>query len=142
MLRAAALVHERLRHAAAHREALPERGPEVRRREREELLVGVQPVAVLAREHPADGGRFDRAEQEAGHRQRQQQVQILWMHGAQAEARQALGHRAEQRDAAGVEPEERDGGDAGHEHDERHGPVREPALAREQQRERGEPERE
>ena len=64
--RAAALVDQRLRHAAADRETAAEPGGEVRRGEGEEFLVGVEPAAVLGGEHAADGGRLHGAEQEAG----------------------------------------------------------------------------
>ena len=74
--RAPAFVDERLRHAAADRETAAQPGGEVGRGEREEFLVGIQPPAVLGREHAADGGRLHRAEQKARERQRQQFVQV------------------------------------------------------------------
>ena len=105
--RAAALVDQRLRHAAADGKAAAEPGGEVRGREREELLVRVEPAAVLGGEHAADGGRLHGAEQEAGQRQRQQLVQVGPAARGQPDRRQPLRHLAEQLHAARVEPEQR-----------------------------------
>ena len=56
-----ALVDQRLRHAAAHRKAAAEPRQEIRGAERQQLLVGVEPIAVLLAEHAADRGRLDGA---------------------------------------------------------------------------------
>ncbi len=135
--RSPALVDERLRHPAAHREAAAEARGEVRGREGEELLVAVETVPVLARERPADRRGLDRAEEEARHRERQDEVHVGRLDRGKAGHRQALRHLAEERDAALGEAEDGDGGDAGHERDERHRPVRQEALARDQEEERG-----
>ena len=60
---------------------------------------------MLGREHATDGGRFDRAEQEAGERQRQQLVQVGPLNRGEAERRQSLRHVAQQLHAARVEAE-------------------------------------
>ena len=72
-----ALVDERLRHAAADGEPAAEPGQQIAGAERQELLVGVETVAVLLREHAADGRRLDGAEHEARERQRQERVELV-----------------------------------------------------------------
>jgi hypothetical protein len=119
----APLVHQGLRHAAAHREAPAEAGGEVAPGQREELLVAVEPVAVLAGERPADRDRLDGPEQEAGHRQGQEEVEVGGVDAGQAGGGEALRHLAEERHPPVRETEERHRGDAAHEDEERHGPV-------------------
>ena len=91
--RAGRFVDQRLRHAAAHWQSPAEAREQVGGAQREEFLVGVEPIAVLLREHPADGGRFDGREDEARHRQRQQRdsARARLTSGRPSE-RQALGH--------------------------------------------------
>ena len=86
--RAAAFVDERLRHAAADREALADAGGEIRAGEGEQFLVAVEPVAVLLGKHPSDRRRLDRAEEEARERQRHQLAHFGLMHVGQRRHRQ------------------------------------------------------
>ena len=74
--RAGGLVDQRLRHAAADRKSTAESRGEVGAADGEEFLVGVEPVAVLAREHAADRRGLDGGEEEARHRERQQRVDV------------------------------------------------------------------
>ena len=73
---------------------------------RQQLLVRVEPIAVLLAEHPADRGRLDGGEDEARQRDRQQLVQIVPAHGRQPEGGQALRHFSEQRHALRIEVHE------------------------------------
>ena len=139
---AAPLVHQRLRHAAAHREAVPEAGGQVAAGQREELLVAVEAVAVLAGEHPPDRGGLHRAEQEARHGQGQEQVHVGGADRGQAGHRQALRHLAEEGHPAARQAEEGHGGDAGHEDEERHRAVGQQPLAEDEQAQRRRAERE
>ena len=105
----------------------PRPASRLRGAEREQLLVGVEPIAVLLREHPADGGRFDRREDEARQRQRQQLIQRrarLTMR--QPQRRQPLGHVAQQRDAVRLEVQDPRREDAAEHHEERDRPVLQP----------------
>ena len=107
--RAAALVDERLRHAAADRKAAPEAGGEVRGGEREELLVRVDAVAVLLRANMRPMAAVSTAPSRkhaiaSGSSVVRRRCQL---HGRQPEARQALRHLAEQLDAAVREVEHR-----------------------------------
>ena len=108
------LVDERLRHAAAHREAATESREEIAGANRQQLLIRVEPIAVLLAEHPADGGRLDGGEDEARQRDRQQLVQIVPAHGRQPEGGQALRHFSEQRHALRIEVHDPGREHAGH----------------------------
>src|SRR5215813_12190257 len=74
---AALFIHERLRCASAHGKAATESSEEVRRRQCEIFLVGIEPSAVLGGEHAANRGGFDRAEKKASKGQRQYLVQVV-----------------------------------------------------------------
>ena len=105
--RAGAFVDERLRHAAADRKSAAHPGGEVGPADREELLGRVESVAMLAAEHPPDRRRFDRGQDEAGQRQRQQRVDVGAADQRQRRHRQPARDFAEQRDAARVEMKSR-----------------------------------
>ena len=61
----ATFVNERLRHAAADRKTAADSCGQIGSGKRQKLLIGVEPSAVLRREHAADGRGFHRPEQEA-----------------------------------------------------------------------------
>ena len=63
-------------------------------------------MAVLLAEHPADGGRLDGSEHEAGEGDRHQLVQIAPADRGQTKGRQALRHFAKQRHALRIEVHE------------------------------------
>ena len=102
--------------------------------ERQELLVGIEPVAVLLREHPADGRRLDGAEDEAGERQRQEVVELVPADERQSERRQPLRNLPEQRDARGLEIQQPRGDNAGDDDEKGDRPVLQPELAGDEHR--------
>jgi hypothetical protein len=102
-----------LRHSATHGESPAEPGKQVAGAERQELLVGVEPVAMFLGEHAADGRRLDCAEHETGKRQRQEPVQLVPADQRQPERRQTLRNLPEQGDAGGLEIQDPSGGNAG-----------------------------
>ena len=107
----------------------PSAGGQVRGAERENLLVRVEPLAVLLREHPPDGRCLDGPEHEAGEGHRQQRVDVGAADGGQAQRRQALRDlrpAARRRERRGPEPR---GENAGDHHEEGHRPVLQPEFA-------------
>ena len=135
--RPGALVHERLRHAAADGKSPAESRDEIAGAERQQLLIGVEAIAVLLAEHAADRGRLDRGEDEARQRHREERVQVVPTDIWQPEGGQALRHFAQQRHAAGVEIEESSSQDAGDHHEEGNRSILEPQLAGDEHRQRG-----
>ena len=82
-----------------------ETGRQVRAANRKELLRGIQAVPVLGPEHPADRRRLHRGEDETGHPERQDGVDVRTADERKRGHRQPLRHLAEQRDAPLVEPQ-------------------------------------
>ena len=138
VLGAAAFVHERLGHAAAHRESLPEARGEVGAREREKFLVAVEASAVFGREHAADGGGLDGAEQEARERKRQEFIPVRPLQQRQVKAGDFMGDIAEELHAARFEVKQGCGGDSADDHEQRDGLVLEEYFSEHEHRERGE----
>ena len=134
--RAGALVDERLRHAAAHREPATESREQIAGAKRQQLLVGVEPIAVLLAEHAADGGRLDGGEDEARQRDRQQLVQVVPADVRQPEGRQALRHLSQQRHALRLEIQESSRDNAGDDNEKGDRPVLQPELAGDERRQR------
>ena len=108
---------------------------------RQQLLVGVEPVAVLLAEHPANRGGLDSGEHEARERNRQEVVQLLPAHVGQPQRRQALRHVAEQRDALRLEIERPRREHARDHHEEGDRPMLQPQFAGHQRQERGDADR-
>src|SRR5690348_12211876 len=88
--RTGVFINERLRSATAHRKAATDSSEQVRRRECQIFLVGIETSTVLRSEHATNRGRFDRTEQKTGERQRKQLVQVLPANGRQSEGWNSL----------------------------------------------------
>ena len=78
---------------------MPQARGQVRAGKREEFLVALEAIAVLFREHSADGNSFNRAKKETCQRQGQQIVYVGPAHTWQAGARNAARNYAQQFDA-------------------------------------------
>ena len=94
----------------------------------QELLIGVEPIAVLLPNMRPMADVSTAREDEAGERQRQERVQIAAAHRRQPEQRQALRHLAEQRHAVRIEVQTSGRHDAADHDEERHRPVLQPSL--------------
>ena len=128
--RARALVDERLRHAAAHGKPAAEPRDEIAGAERQELLIGVEPIAVLLAEHAADRGRLDGAEHEARqrHGQERRSGRCRLTSGSPSDGRPCGTSPSSATPCVSRSKQPRRH-DAGDHHEERHRPVLEPELA-------------
>ncbi len=95
----------------------------------QQLLIGLEPVAVLLAEHATDGGCLHRAEDEARKGYRQKRVQLVSAHEGQPERRQTLGNLTQECDAVRLEAEYSRREHATDHHEECHWPMLQPELA-------------
>src|SRR4029078_5990833 len=89
---AGTFIHNGLGHSAADWKAAAQARSQISRREGEELLVAVTPVAVLLGKHPANGYGLHGTEKETRQGQRDDFIDVVPANVRQAEARKTTGN--------------------------------------------------
>src|SRR5215472_2284463 len=114
----ALFIYERLRRTAANRKTGTKSRSEVRHRERQIFLIGIEPTAMLGDKHPANRRRLHGAEEKASERERKQLIQVIPINGRQSERRNSLWYGANQFHAACLQRKRRCSDNAS-DHDEK-----------------------
>ena len=138
---AGGVVHRGARLAGADGKALEEAGRQIRRRERPQLLLRADVVAVLVRERAREQDPVREREQRDADRAGKQVAEVGARDHGERRVRQPARHVADDRDAERLEIERRRGGDR---EDEDHQRARQPgcdAAKDAEQREESDPER-